>query len=78
MRGAGLFAVGEGEILIRAVLLQIVVILIAARVAAAVVRRLGQPAVVGEFLAGLALGPSFLDGGSRSGSLPYFILPSQG
>lgn len=60
MRGAGLFAVGEGEILIRAVLLQIVVILIAARVAAAVVRRLGQPAVVGEFLAGLALGPSFL------------------
>jgi Kef-type K+ transport system membrane component KefB len=60
MRGVGLFAVGEGEILVRAILLQIVVILVAARVAAAVVRRLGQPAVVGEFLAGLALGPSLL------------------
>ena len=57
---AGLFAVGEGERLVRAVLLQILVILVAARVTAAVVRRLGQPAVVGEFLAGLALGPSLL------------------
>jgi Kef-type K+ transport system membrane component KefB len=60
MRGAALFAVGDGEVLVRAVLLQIVVILVAARVAAVVVRRLGQPAVVGEFLAGLALGPSLL------------------
>jgi Kef-type K+ transport system membrane component KefB len=60
MGDAALFAVGDGEVLVRAVLLQIVVILVAARVAAVVVRRLGQPAVVGEFLAGLALGPSLL------------------
>jgi len=41
-------------------LLQIIVILLAARVAGALVRRLGQPQVVGEMLAGIALGPSLL------------------
>jgi Kef-type K+ transport system membrane component KefB len=43
-----------------AVLGQLVVIILAARVAAAVARRVGQPAVVGEILAGLALGPSLV------------------
>src|SRR3954451_14650280 len=39
-------------------LLQLAVILLAARAFAAVGRRLGQPSVVGEIVAGLALGPS--------------------
>jgi Kef-type K+ transport system membrane component KefB len=41
-------------------LLQIIVILLAARVVGVLVRRLGQPQVVGEMLAGIALGPSLL------------------
>jgi Kef-type K+ transport system membrane component KefB len=40
------------------VLLQLVVIIVAARVVAAVLRRVGQPTVVGEIAAGLLLGPS--------------------
>ncbi len=40
------------------VLLQLVVIIVAARVVAAILRRLGQPTVVGEIAAGLLLGPS--------------------
>ncbi len=38
-------------------LVQLLVIIVAARLMAAVARRFGQPAVVGEMLAGLALGP---------------------
>ena len=41
-------------------LAQLVVILVAARVAGALVRPLGQPPVIGEMIAGLALGPSVL------------------
>jgi Kef-type K+ transport system membrane component KefB len=41
-------------------LAQIIVILVAARIAGALVRGLGQPQVVGEMLAGIALGPSLL------------------
>jgi Kef-type K+ transport system membrane component KefB len=41
-------------------LLQIVVVLAAARLAGHLLRRLGQPMVVGEILAGLLLGPSLL------------------
>jgi Kef-type K+ transport system membrane component KefB len=39
-------------------LLQIVIVIIAARVLAALARRLGQPSVIGEMAAGIALGPS--------------------
>jgi Kef-type K+ transport system membrane component KefB len=39
-------------------LVQLVVIICAARIAAMAARRLGQPAVVGEIMAGLILGPS--------------------
>jgi Kef-type K+ transport system membrane component KefB len=42
-------------------LAQLVVILLAARVAGALVRPLGQPPVIGEMIAGLALGPSVLE-----------------
>lgn len=41
-------------------LLQLVLILVAARVCGALARRIGQPPVVGEMVAGLALGPSLL------------------
>ena len=42
------------------VLLKLVVLLAAARVAAEVAERLGQPAVLGELLAGVLLGPTLL------------------
>jgi Kef-type K+ transport system membrane component KefB len=41
-------------------LLQLIVIILAARLFAALFRRIGQPAVVGEIAAGLILGPSVL------------------
>ncbi len=41
-------------------LLQIIVIIIVARLFAAIFRRIGQPPVLGEIVAGLVLGPSLL------------------
>lgn len=41
-------------------LLQIIVIIVVARVFAAVFRRIGQPPVMGEMVAGIVLGPSLL------------------
>ena len=41
-------------------LAQLIVVLLAARLAGRLVRLLGQPAVIGEMIAGLALGPSLL------------------
>ena len=41
-------------------LLQILIIVVAARVFGAAARRLGQPSVIGEMAAGIALGPSLL------------------
>lgn len=46
------------EQLLVTVLLQLVVIILAARIGATLARRLGQPFVVGEIAAGLVLGPS--------------------
>jgi Kef-type K+ transport system membrane component KefB len=43
---------------LRPLLVQLAVIILAARAGAAVARRLGQPSVVGEIVAGLLLGPS--------------------
>jgi len=48
------------EELLLAVLLQLAVIVAAARVFAVLFRRIGQPSAVGEIAAGLALGPSLL------------------
>ena len=48
------------EELLQPVLVQLVVIVAAARIAGVLARRLGQPAVVGEVVAGLLLGPSLL------------------
>jgi Kef-type K+ transport system membrane component KefB/nucleotide-binding universal stress UspA family protein len=45
-----------------AVLIQFAILLFAARALAEVAQRMGQPAVVGEILAGILLGPSLLSG----------------
>jgi Kef-type K+ transport system membrane component KefB len=52
----------EAEHLVRTALLQIVVIIIAARIVGQLFRRYGQPQVCGEIAAGLVLGPSLLGG----------------
>ena len=50
------------------VLLALVVIIVAARIVGFVFRRIGQPPVIGEIIAGILLGPSLL-GPSRARSL---------
>lgn len=59
-------------------LAQIVVILVAARVVGLLVRRIGQPQVVGEMLAGLALGPSILGAYAPAVSAALFPAASLG
>ena len=51
-------AVHQTEELLFSVLLQLIVMIAAARIGNTILRRLGQPGVVGEILAGLVLGPS--------------------
>lgn len=51
-------ATQRSEDLLAAILLQLVIMIGAARIMNAVFRRLGQPGVVGEIVAGLLLGPS--------------------
>jgi Kef-type K+ transport system membrane component KefB len=53
-------AVHQSEDLLFSILLQVIVIIAAARVGHTILRRLGQPGVLGEILAGLLLGPSLL------------------
>lgn len=53
-------SVHQAEILLFHVLLQLIVIIAAARSAGGVARWLGQPRAVGEIIAGLILGPSLL------------------
>lgn len=53
-------SVHQSETLLIFVLLQLVVIIVAARSAGNIARNLGQPRAVGEIVAGLALGPSLL------------------
>ena len=47
----------------------VAVVLVVARIAGALFRRIGQPAVIGEVIAGIALGPSVL-GGLSDGLFP--------
>jgi Kef-type K+ transport system membrane component KefB len=58
----GLLGQAHVEAKLVVVLVQLVVIIAAARVCAALFRRIGQPAVVGEIAAGLILGPSVIGG----------------
>ena len=55
-------------------LVQIIVILVAARLTGALVRRLGQPQVVGEMIAGIALGPSVL--GAQAPQVAALLFPA--
>src|SRR3989304_1160240 len=48
-------------------LLDLVLILVAAKLAGEAATRLGQPAVLGELLVGIALGPSLLNPFARAG-----------
>lgn len=57
------------------VLMALAAILVTARLAGAAARRVGQPSVVGEILAGLALGPSLL--GLFPGDLTHALFPAQ-
>ena len=57
-------------------LMQVVAIVVIARLAGSLLRRMGQPAVIGEMVAGLALGPSLL-GWSLPG-LSKFLFPASG
>jgi Kef-type K+ transport system membrane component KefB len=63
---------GAGDVLPH-VLLALAVILVAARAVGLVFRRLGQPPVVGEVVAGILLGPSLL--GRVSPAALAFLLP---
>ena len=50
----------QSEDILFSALLQLIVIILAARLANQVLRRFGQPGVIGEIIAGLLLGPSLL------------------
>jgi len=54
-----------------ALLIQITVLLLTAQVLAKLAQRLGQPAVLGEILAGIILGPSLLGERSRAGKMVW-------
>jgi Kef-type K+ transport system membrane component KefB len=56
------------------VLLALAVIIVAARALGVVFRRLGQPQVIGEVVAGIVLGPSLL--GQFAPSVQVFLLPT--
>src|SRR6476619_6328505 len=56
-------------------LLQLALILVTARVLAEAARRLGQPAVVGELLAGILLGPTVL--GALAPGLKTALFPAR-
>src|SRR4051812_34960003 len=65
------------EDLLLHLLVQLAVILAAARLCAAGVRKIGQPAVVGEIIAGVLLGPSVL-GALAPGLFAAVFVPSVG
>lgn len=56
------------------VLLALVAVIVVARLAAIVLRRFGQPPVIGEILAGILLGPSLL--GRVAPGAAHFLFPS--
>ncbi|WP_300008911.1 cation:proton antiporter [Pseudonocardia sp.] len=56
------------------VLLDIAIVVVAARLVGRLFRRLGQPAVIGEIVAGIALGPTLL--GALPGQLDQVLFPA--
>jgi Kef-type K+ transport system membrane component KefB len=73
--GAGLALAGPARGIdnLLHVLLALLVIIVAARLAGAAFRRIGQPPVIGEVIAGIVLGPSLL--GRVSPDAYAFLLP---
>lgn len=66
----------KNEAILVTLLIQLIVIVLIARVAGQIGRRLGHPIVVGEILAGLVLGPSFL--GKAFPSVFHALFPPDG
>lgn len=54
-------------------LLDLAIIIVAARTCGAIAKRMGQPAVIGEVIAGIILGPTLL--GRLFPGLPAIIFP---
>lgn len=65
---------GERDPLV-SLLLQVLVVIAAARVCGALFQRIGQPSVIGEMAAGLILGPSVL--GALAPAAQAFVFPAQ-
>ncbi|MEA2143739.1 MAG: hypothetical protein QOI64_2169, partial [Solirubrobacteraceae bacterium] len=63
------------DVIAAQILLAVVVIVVAARVAATLMARLRQPAVIGELLVGIVLGPTLL--GALPGNLPELLFPPE-
>ncbi|MDE2293377.1 MAG: cation:proton antiporter, partial [Elusimicrobia bacterium] len=74
-RAAGLPVAGTSSDPLATFLLQLVVVAVMSRLAGETARRLGQPLVVGEIAAGVALGPSVL--GAVSPSLYAGLFPAR-
>ncbi|HTV49756.1 MAG TPA: cation:proton antiporter [Steroidobacteraceae bacterium] len=64
--------VHETERLLSSILLQLIVMIAAARIGNQLLRRLGQPGVIGEIVAGLLLGPSLFGSLFPAASLSLF------
>jgi Kef-type K+ transport system membrane component KefB len=69
-----LAAAGLGEHVIPRVFLAIAIVIVVARIMGAVARKLRQPAVVGEIIGGIALGPTLL--GAFPGGLDQRLFPT--
>lgn len=67
-----------GDQVVAFVLLDLTVILLAARLCGAIARRLGQPAVVGEIIAGVLLGPTLLGRTTLAWDRPWSALGCTG
>lgn len=65
----------DPKVVIPLVLLDVAIVVVAARLAGHLFRRLGQPAVIGEIAAGIALGPTLL--GLLPGDLDTVLFPPE-
>ena len=68
-----IFAASETDEIAARVFLAIAVVVVVARIMGGLAKRIGQPAVVGEIVAGILLGPSFL--GAFGGDLDERLFP---
>lgn len=73
MQGSVIIAAGVSEHLLARVFLAIAIVIAVARLTGAIARRLRQPAVVGEIIGGILLGPTFV--GALPGELDELLFP---